>query len=151
MKQLINWWFRNSVELLNDVGLLCAPVSPRKRRKGLPFKITYVQPVDILPHTDHCDVVMRYLIVWLIKSTTAMEIKLGALRSRKRKKISIVATSEIAASIAASKGTLRWFMYEYRRQSIRMWARGERGVFHNLSLVCNVKCNVTIIVQSSLS
>jgi len=44
--------------LIPDAVILCQP--PTKRYPGLPFKPTYVQPVDMFPHTDHCELVMVF-------------------------------------------------------------------------------------------
>jgi tRNA (uracil-5-)-methyltransferase len=44
--------------LIKDAALLCCPET--KKYKGLPFKITYAQPVDMFPFTDHCEMVMVF-------------------------------------------------------------------------------------------
>mmetsp|Transcript_13134 Transcript_13134/g.28507 ORF Transcript_13134/g.28507 Transcript_13134/m.28507 type:complete len:757 (+) Transcript_13134:45-2315(+) len=44
--------------LVKDAGLLCAP--PTKKYKGLPFKPTSAQPVDMFPLTPHCELVMTF-------------------------------------------------------------------------------------------
>ena len=44
--------------LVNDAAVLCTPCT--KKYKGLPFKITSAQPVDMFPHTDHCEMVMVF-------------------------------------------------------------------------------------------
>jgi len=44
--------------LVNDAALLCTPCT--KKYKGLPFKITSAQPVDMFPLTDHCEMVMVF-------------------------------------------------------------------------------------------
>ena len=44
--------------LVKDAALLCTPCT--KKYRGLPFKITSAQPVDMFPHTDHCEMVMVF-------------------------------------------------------------------------------------------
>lgn len=44
--------------LVKDATLLCSPST--KKYKGLPFKITAAQPVDMFPLTDHCEMVMVF-------------------------------------------------------------------------------------------
>jgi tRNA (uracil-5-)-methyltransferase len=44
--------------LVKDAALLCSPCT--KKYRGLPFKITSAQPVDMFPHTDHCEMVMVF-------------------------------------------------------------------------------------------
>lgn len=44
--------------LIKDAALLCCPET--KKYKGLPFKITSAQPVDMFPFTDHCEMVMVF-------------------------------------------------------------------------------------------
>lgn len=44
--------------LIKDAGLLCCPET--KKYKGLPFKITFAQPVDMFPQTEHCEMVMVF-------------------------------------------------------------------------------------------
>lgn len=44
--------------LIKDATLLCTPCT--KKYRGLPFKITSAQPVDMFPLTDHCEMVMVF-------------------------------------------------------------------------------------------
>jgi tRNA (uracil-5-)-methyltransferase len=44
--------------LIVDAGLLCSPAT--KKYRGLPFKISSSQPVDMFPLTDHCEMVMVF-------------------------------------------------------------------------------------------
>lgn len=44
--------------LVKDATLLCTPCT--KKYRGLPFKITSAQPVDMFPLTDHCEMVMVF-------------------------------------------------------------------------------------------
>jgi len=44
--------------LVNDATLLCAPQT--KKYYGLPFQPTSAQPVDMFPHTNHCEIVMVF-------------------------------------------------------------------------------------------
>ena len=44
--------------LIKDAALLCSPST--KKYRGLPFKITSAQPVDMFPLTDHCEMVMAF-------------------------------------------------------------------------------------------
>ncbi len=44
--------------LVKDAGLLCTPQT--KKYRGLPFKITAAQPVDMFPLTNHCEMVMVF-------------------------------------------------------------------------------------------
>lgn len=44
--------------LVNDAVILCSPAT--NKFKGLPFKITSAQPVDMFPLTDHCEMVMVF-------------------------------------------------------------------------------------------
>mmetsp|Transcript_11052 Transcript_11052/g.16729 ORF Transcript_11052/g.16729 Transcript_11052/m.16729 type:complete len:665 (+) Transcript_11052:68-2062(+) len=44
--------------LVKDAALLCSPQT--KKYKGLPFKISAAQPVDMFPLTDHCEMVMVF-------------------------------------------------------------------------------------------
>jgi tRNA (uracil-5-)-methyltransferase len=44
--------------LIKDAALLCCPET--KKYKGLPFKITYAQLVDMFPFTDHCEMVLVF-------------------------------------------------------------------------------------------
>lgn len=44
--------------LTNDAAILCCPAS--KRFRGRPFKITFAQPVDMFPYSNHCELVMVF-------------------------------------------------------------------------------------------
>jgi len=44
--------------LVNDTANLCCP--PSKKYRGLPFKPTRAQPVDMFPLTPHCEMVMTF-------------------------------------------------------------------------------------------
>jgi len=44
--------------LVKDAVILCAP--PTKKYKGLPFKPSSAQPVDMFPLTPHCELVMVF-------------------------------------------------------------------------------------------
>lgn len=44
--------------LIKDAGILCSPET--KKYRGLPFKISSAQPVDMFPLTDHCEMVMVF-------------------------------------------------------------------------------------------
>ena len=44
--------------LVKDTAMLCCPAT--KKYKGLPFKPTRAQPVDMFPLTPHCEMVMTF-------------------------------------------------------------------------------------------
>ena len=44
--------------LVKDTAILCCPAT--KKYKGLPFKPTRAQPVDMFPLTPHCEMVMTF-------------------------------------------------------------------------------------------
>ena len=44
--------------LVKDTALLCCPAT--KKYRGLPFKPTRAQPVDMFPLTPHCEMVMTF-------------------------------------------------------------------------------------------
>lgn len=44
--------------LIKDAVMLCTPQT--KKYKGLPFKPTFAQPVDMFPQTDHCELVLVF-------------------------------------------------------------------------------------------
>lgn len=44
--------------LVKDAANLCAP--PTKKYKGIPFKPTFAQPVDMFPYSNHCELVMCF-------------------------------------------------------------------------------------------